>query len=103
MILPGLAGAALTLAALLFAPARADLRDHSQSSDVLQVAQEWNDLSPEDRERALRNYERYQSLSPEKREDVEKRYEKWKRLPSAERDRYRRRYEDYRGRGLLGD
>ena len=68
-----------------------------------QLAQRWEELSPDDRERALRNYRRYQELPAEKRKDVDKSYEKWKSLPNTDRDRYRRKYEDYRGRGVLDD
>lgn len=67
------------------------------------LAERWDDLSEEQRERAMRNYRRHQELSPEKRQDVERRYEKWKKLPDAERNRFRERYKEYRGRGLIDD
>ena len=102
----------LFLATFLFIPSisgavpqgtRVSLQPAAAISGAFQLAQHWDDVSPDDREGALRNYRRYQELPAERREDVDKHYEKWKNLPKADRDRYRRKYEDYRGRGLLND
>jgi hypothetical protein len=69
----------------------------------LQLAESWDDLSPSQRERALRNYQSYQELSPDKKRDIDRHYEKWKTLPRSDQERYRRKHDEYRGRGLVGD
>jgi hypothetical protein len=72
-------------------------------SAPLRMAQRWEELSPEQQERAYRNYKQYRELPPEKKRDINRRYEKWKNLPTADKDKYRKKYDDYRGRGLLDD
>lgn len=68
-----------------------------------QLAESWDDLSPAQRDRALRNYQNYMQLPTEKRRDVDQRYEKWKRLPRNAQDRFRRKHDQYRGMGLVDD
>lgn len=55
------------------------------------TAQSWREMSPAERLRALRNYERYRKAPPEKRRELQERYERWRRLPREERERLRRR------------
>jgi len=68
-----------------------------------QLAESWDDLSPSQRERALRNYQSYQELPPDKKRDIDRHYEKWKNLPRSDQDRYRKKHDEYRGKGLVGD
>jgi hypothetical protein len=68
-----------------------------------QLAESWDDLSPSQRERALRNYKSYQELPADKKRDIDQRYEKWKKLPRSDQDRYRQKHDQYRGMGLVGD
>jgi hypothetical protein len=68
-----------------------------------QLAESWDDLSPSQRERALRNYKSYQALPADKKRDIDRRYEKWKKLPPSDQDRYRQKHDQYRGKGLVGD
>jgi len=68
-----------------------------------QLAESWDDLTPSQRERALRNYQSYQELPPDKKRDIDQRYEKWKKLPRSDQDRYRQKHDQYRGMGLVGD
>jgi len=68
-----------------------------------EVAEGWDDLSPGQRDRALRNYQHYMDLPAEKRRDVDQHYEKWKRLPRSDQDRFRKKHDQYRGMGLVGD
>jgi hypothetical protein len=68
-----------------------------------QLAESWDDLSPSQRERALRNYQSYQKLPPDEKRDIDQRYEKWKKLPRSDQDRYRQKHDQYRGKGLVGD
>lgn len=65
----------------------------------LRLAQRWDELSPEQKSRAMENYQRHKRLSPEKQRDVEQHYRRWQNLPSTEKDRIRQRYrEDPRDR-----
>jgi hypothetical protein len=68
-----------------------------------QLAESWDDLSPNQRERALKNYQRYMELPPKKRHDIDQHYEKWKKLAPSDQDRFRKKHDEYRGMGLVGD
>ena len=69
-----------------------------------QMAEGWDDLSPGQRDRALKNYQRYMELPPQKRHDIDQRYEKWKKLPPSDQDRLRKKHDDYRrGMGFVDD
>ena len=57
-------------------------------------AQRWDELTTEQKSRAMENYQRYKSLPPEKQRNLEERYERWKNLPAADKDRYRRKLRD---------
>lgn len=61
-----------------------------------QIAQNWQDLSPQDRARALENYKRFQKLPPERRQNLEEKYNHWLELPNEEKERLRRNYDRYR-------
>ena len=67
---------------------------------VVQVAESWDDLSPSQRDRALKNYQRYMDLPQEKRHDIDRRYEKWKNLPPVDQERFRKKHQ---GLGLVDD
>ncbi|MGH7965619.1 MAG: DUF3106 domain-containing protein [Candidatus Binatia bacterium] len=82
---------------ILFGPLSAP--GHARDlSTVLQetINQGWRDLSPQERSRALENYQRFQKLPPERQRFMEERYDRWRQLPSEERDRLRRNYKRYR-------
>jgi len=61
------------------------------------IAQNWYELSPQERSRALENYRRFQKLPPEKQHSIEEQYNRWQQLPSDEQERIRRNYDRYRG------
>lgn len=61
------------------------------------IAQNWYELSPQERSRALENYKRFQKLPPEKQRSLEDQYNRWQQLPSEEQERLRRNYNRYRG------
>jgi hypothetical protein len=60
------------------------------------INQSWYELSPQDRTRALDNYDRFKKLSPEGQRAIQERYHRWQQLPSEEQDRLRRNYDRYR-------
>lgn len=57
------------------------------------VAQSWEELTPEQQNRALSNYQEYQSLEPEQRKGIESSYARWKSLSPEQRQKLRQRHE----------
>jgi hypothetical protein len=78
---------ALLVAGMLVGPARAD---------PPRFAQRWEDLSPQDRDRAMRNYQRYKKLPEDQRRQLDQSYERWRGMNPGDRDRVRRNYQSYR-------
>jgi hypothetical protein len=68
----------------------------SSSPPLLKTAQNWDELSPRERNRALENYKRYKKLRPERRQNLEEQYNRWQELPNEEKDRIQRNYDRYR-------
>ena len=60
------------------------------------IGQDWYELSPQERSRALDNYRRFQKLPPERPRALEERYNQWQQLPNEEQDRIRQNYRRYR-------
>ena len=60
------------------------------------LAQSWQELSPQERGEAFRNYQRFQKLPPDKRQQVERNYDRWQQLPPQEKERLRSNYRQYR-------
>ena len=78
---------ALLVAGILVGPA---------SADPPRFAQRWEDLSPQDRDRAMRNYQRYKKLPEDQRRQLDQSYERWRGMNPGDRDRVRRNYQSYR-------
>lgn len=95
--------AAAAFAFALQSPVAPPARAVPPAPFLQRLADGWEDLSPSQRDRALRNYRNYMDLPVEKRHDVDERFEKWKRMPRNDRDRFRRKHDQYRGMGLLDD
>ena len=68
----------------------------SSSAPLLKIAQSWDELSPQERDRALENYKRFKKLRPERRQNLEEQYNRWMELPNEEKDRIQRNYNRYR-------
>lgn len=56
----------------------------------------WGNLSPKDKEKVLRNYQRWQKLPPQDKEHLREEWDRWQRLPQDRRDKLKRRYEEER-------
>lgn len=56
----------------------------------------WDELSPAERERALKNFQRFQQLPEERKRDLQNSYDRWQNLPSRERKRILKNYNRYR-------
>lgn len=87
----------LLLSIILFSPLYGTSQAQTLSAGIQTVDQDWYELSPRERSRALENYQRYQKLPPEKQRAIEERYNRWRGLPRDEQDRIRRNYQRYRG------
>ena len=96
--------AAAVLSATLQGPAALPGHFHVSTVGHPQLAEGWDDLSPGQRDRALKNYEHYMELPPQKKHDIDQRYEKWKKLPPSDQDRLRKKHDAYRrGMGFVED
>lgn len=59
-------------------------------------AQGWEDLSPEQRSRALQNFQQYQRMPERSRARIERRYESFRGMAPSEQDQVRRNFGIYR-------
>ncbi len=57
----------------------------------------WGQLSPEERQRAWENYQRYRELPEQRQRSLEQRHRQFQALPPQEQQRLRQNYEIYRG------
>ena len=55
-------------------------------------------LSPKEKDKVLRNYQRWQNLPPQDKEHLREEWDRWQRLPQDRRDRLKQRYEEQRRR-----
>ena len=90
-------GAAVLSGMLTLWPLRATAWRQPVGETIQQIAQDWYELSPSERSRALENYHRFQKLPPERQRDIQERYNRWQQLPSEEQKRIRENYRRYRG------
>lgn len=58
----------------------------------------WRNLSPKEKDKVLRNYQRWQNLPPQDKEHLREEWDRWQRLPQDRRDNLKRRYEEQRQR-----
>lgn len=65
-------------------------------SGPLRLAQNWEQLSPQQRSQATQNFQRFQRMPPQSQQQVERRYENFQQMPSSEQDRIRRNFDTYR-------
>ena len=57
------------------------------------LAQNWRELSPEERYETLQNYQQHERLPEDSRRAIEKRYERWQQMSPDERARIRQNYQ----------
>ena len=80
----------------LWAITTAEQRHSELFTPPPRFVQNWQELSPQERARALENYRRFQKLSPERQRSIEERYQRWTELPDEEKERVRRNYDRFR-------
>ncbi len=61
---------------------------------------EFESLSPEERERIIKNYKEFQKLPPWRRRELRKRYRRWMEMSPEEREKLKRLYEKLKKKGL---
>jgi hypothetical protein len=54
----------------------------------------WRNLSPKEKDKVLRNYQRWQNLPPQDKEHLREEWDRWQRLPQDRRERLKQRYEE---------
>jgi hypothetical protein len=59
-------------------------------------AADWQHMSPKEKDKIQRNYQRWEKLPPQDKEHLREQWGRWQRLPQDERDRLRQRYDDQR-------
>lgn len=57
----------------------------------------WNQLSPQEQQRAWENYQRFQHLPGSRQQMIERRYQQFQTMPPQQQERLRQNYEVYRG------
>ena len=65
-------------------------------SAPLMLAQNWEDLSPGQRSRAMENFQHFQRMPPQSRQQVERRWQNFQQMPPSEQDRLRQNFDTYR-------
>jgi hypothetical protein len=73
----------------------AGLAGRAESGAIWPV-QGWEELDPEQRRRALENYQRYQKLPKDRQREIDQSWQRWRGMDSREKKRVRRNYESYR-------
>jgi len=58
----------------------------------------WRHLTPTEKERVLRNYQRWQNLPPRDKEHLREEWDRYQRLPKDRRERLKERYNEQRRR-----
>jgi hypothetical protein len=56
----------------------------------------WRNLSPQEKENVLRNYQRWQNLPPRDKEHLREEWDRWQNLPQNRREQLKRRYDEFR-------
>src|SRR3989337_2271278 len=54
-------------------------------------SENWRNLSPKEKDKVLRNYQRWQNLPPQDKEHLREEWDRWQRLPEDRRERLKRR------------
>jgi len=58
----------------------------------------WRNLTPNEKDRVLENYQRWQRLPQQDKEHLREEWNRWQRLPKDERERIKQRYDQQQRR-----
>lgn len=71
----------------------------SLATSSLAGAADWRHLTPKEKDRIQRNYQRWEKLPPQDKNHLREEWDRYQRLPPDERERIKQRYDaDWRGR-----
>ena len=56
----------------------------------------WRSLSPKEKDKVIRNYQRWEKLPPQDKEHLREEWNRYQSLPQDRRDRLKQRYNDQR-------
>jgi len=65
-------------------------------ADARAANDDWRNLSPREKDRVLRNYQRWQDLPPKDKEHLRDEWNRWQNLPKDRRDRLKQRFDEQR-------
>lgn len=60
------------------------------------LGQDWNQLSPKDRQKAQEKYEIYRNMPQSRQQEIQRSYQEWQGMKPSERDQIRKNYKAYR-------
>jgi hypothetical protein len=67
------------------------------TAPALAASDDWRNLTPKEKDRVLRNYQRWQSLPSQDKEHLREEWNRWRDLPEDRRQRLKQRYNEQRG------
>jgi hypothetical protein len=66
------------------------------SGSAMAAEDDWRSLSPREKERVRRNYQRWENLPSQDKEHLREEWNRWQSLPKDRRDRLKQRYDEQR-------
>jgi len=67
------------------------------TNSLAAVNEDWRSLSPREKERIRRNYQRWENLPSQDKEHLREEWKRWQSLPKDRRERLKQRYDEQRG------
>jgi|InoplaM3SPM_1038593.scaffolds.fasta_scaffold11798_2 uncharacterized protein DUF3106 len=67
------------------------------AGQVSAASDDWRNLSPREKDRVLRNYQRWQNLPSQDKQHLRDEWNRWQQLPEDRRERLKQRYNEQRG------
>ena len=61
------------------------------------ASDDWRNLTPKEKDRVLRNYQRWQNLPSQDIDHLREEWNRWRDLPEDRRERLKQRYNEQRG------
>lgn len=56
----------------------------------------WRKLSPKEKDKIIRNYERWEKLPPQDKDHLREEWNRWQRMPQDQRDHIKQRFNNQR-------
>lgn len=70
----------------------------SLAAGSLASAADWRNLTPKEKDRIQRNYQRWEKLPPQDKDHLRDEWSRYQRLPQDEREKIKQRYDEERRR-----